>query len=147
MGYKDSWASWWHKIALIFISPSATKMWHPCINRSTSIGFVGHSTIHQGTWEGSCSPVCQVISRQYLVPALEHTRDCELWLLSAVLLENMQNIDLPKRESLWKSRFSGRKRPQKNVVLKDRAIPERFCAFEAFKSEHTLKSNSYFIVS
>ena len=52
------------------------------------------------------------------------------WLLLSVLLENMQNTELLKREALWKSRFSARKRPQKNVVLKDRAIPERICEFE-----------------
>ena len=52
------------------------------------------------------------------------------WLFLSVLLENMenmQNIELLKREALWTSKFSARKRPQKNIILKDRAIPERIC--------------------
>ena len=68
-------------MALIFVSLSTSKMWHPAVKRSTSIG---HRTIHQGTWEEFCSPVCQVTGRQYSVQVLERSGDCELFLAALI---------------------------------------------------------------
>ena len=101
-------ASWWNKMSL-FLSLLPTVIQHLSMDKSAFVGAVGSSTIHQGAWEESYPPVCQVIGVQTLIPAVDPALACE-----AALDPLGHNPGGPgehslrhswMREPLWKSRF------------------------------------------
>ena len=66
------------KMSFTCISPSATAIWHPSMDKSTLVGAVGSSTWYLRAQEKYCPPICQIIAIQSLVPAVDPEMHHEL---------------------------------------------------------------------
>lgn len=110
--------------SLVLVFPLTTKFWHPFMNKSTSVGIVGSSTICQGTQKVSHPPVHQVIDRTqdkawnqqepvcWLCPSqLQPMSNWKHWLGQTTVDERLcMSLGFQKR------RFSTQKKEKKKCV-------------------------------